>query len=88
MAGNVGCGFIQGTGDYINVETSLGVTLEADKYYNVQIQGKGTVCESATKPTQGGTYWNTIEPFGYIKADQYLWIKPYEGDTVFINIAE
>lgn len=85
---NIGCGFIQGTGDYINLETELNLSLEADKFYNVQIQGKATFCEASSKPSEGGVYWNTLEPFGYIKESNSLWIKPYEGDTVFVNVTE
>lgn len=88
MAGNIGYGFIRGTGEYINVETALEVTLEADTTYSVQIQGKASFCESASKPDGGGVYWDTLQPFGYKKGTDSLWVKPFLGETVFINIAE
>lgn len=88
MSGNTGYGFIQGTGDYINLETELSLTLEEGTYYQIQIQGKATFCESTLKPVGGGTYWNRIDPFWYVKEDKDLWIKPYEGDTVYVNIWE
>lgn len=85
---NIGYGFIQGTGEYINLEQALNVSLTADSSYNIQIQGKASFCESATKPEAGGVYWNSLEPFRYVKESNILWIKPYENDTVFVNISE
>lgn len=81
-------GKITGTDEYINVETALSLSLTQDTTYSVQIQGAALFCESATKPTEGGVYWNRLMPFGYKKQSAYLWIKINEGDTVSINIAE
>lgn len=85
---NIGSGKITGTGDYVNLETELGLSLTADSIYSVQIQGKALFCESDTKPTSGGVYWRTFKPFGYKKESAYLWVKINEGETVSINIAE
>lgn len=85
---NIGSGKITGTGDYVNLETELSLSLVTDTTYSVQIQGEALFCESATKPTSGGVYWRTLRPFGYKKESAYLWIKINEGETVSINISE
>ena len=85
---NVGSGKITGTGDYINLETELSLSLTEGSTYSIQIQGAATFCESDTKPTSGGVYWRTLKPFGYKKESAYLWIKINEGETVSINISE
>ena len=86
---NIGSGKIVGTDDYINIETELSLSLSEDVTYSVQIQGKATFCESATKPSNNeGFYWNSLKPFGYKKESAYLWIKVNKDSSVFVNVAE
>ena len=85
---NLISGKIEGTGDYINVETELSLSLEEDKKYSVQIQGNAIVCEASTKPSgNAGFFIDTFRPFGYKKESAYLWVKVHTGYSVFINIA-
>lgn len=81
-------GKITGTDEYINVETALSLSLVQDSIYKIQIQGAATFCELATQPTEGGIYWNTLEPFRYKKETAYLWIKINKGDVVSLNFTE
>lgn len=84
----IATGKITGTDEYINVETELSLSLTADTLYAVQIQGEAMICESDTQPTTGGTYWNTLQPFGYKKESAYLWVKINEGEEISINFTE
>ena len=58
----------------------------------IQIQGDGVngvmFCEASSKPTEGGFFWNTTEPFTYTKGTISLWILVQNGKTVSINIAD
>lgn len=85
---NIADGKIIGTGDYIDLETALSLSLVQGSQYSIQIQGAGTFCESATKPTSGGTFWRILKPFTYIKATDTLWLKVNDGDEVYINVSE
>lgn len=85
---NIGSGKITGTGDYINLETELNLSLDKNSTYSIQIQGAAIFCESETKPTAGGVFWKMLKPFGYKKDDAYLWIKINAGDVVSINVSE
>lgn len=81
------------TGDeYINLETELGVSLTEGGNYNIQIQGDGVsgvmLCEATSKPTDGGFFWKSDEPFPYKKESDTLWIKVQDNKKVYINIAE
>lgn len=85
---NIGSGKITGTGDYINLETELSLSLTEGSTYSIQIQGAATFCESKTKPTSGGVFWKILKPFGYEKESAYLWAKINTGDVVYINVSE
>ena len=85
---NIASGKIKGTGDYINLETELGLTLTQNSTYSIQIQGAGIFCEYASKPTSGGVFWRILKPFRYKKESDYLWVKINNGDEVYINILE
>lgn len=85
---NLKSGFIDGSDEFINIETLFELNLEADKKYEVQIQKGALVCESETKPDGSGFYWNSLKPFVYKKESAYLWIKVNKGKSVYINISE
>lgn len=85
---NLASGYIEGNNEYVNVETALELNLEEDKTYQVQVQKGAMICESVSKPTEGGFYWDTLRPFGYKKESAYLWVKVNKGKSVYVNVAE
>lgn len=85
---NLKGGKINGTGEFINVETELNLNLVEGKTYQVQIQGKAVFCESLNPSSDEGFLWNSLKPFGYEKESAYLWIKVNKGSSVYVNIAE
>lgn len=88
MTGNVGHGYITATDEYIDVETTLDVSLTEGTTYNVQMLGKGYICEASTKPTAGGTYWYSKKPFKYKKQADDLWVKLDPQQVCYFNISE
>lgn len=86
---NLISGQIDGTDDYINIETLFDLNLIEDTTYSIQIQGKAIICESINKPEKNsGFYWNSLKPFGYKKQSAYFWVKANKGTSIFINISE
>lgn len=85
---NLASGYIEGTGEYVNVETALDLSLVEDTTYQVQVQKGAMICESVSKPTNGGFFWDTLKPFGYKKQSAYLWVKVNKGKSVYVNVSE
>lgn len=81
------------TGDeYASFETIMDVSLTQGSSYVIQVQGDGVngvmFCEASSKPTEGGFFWNTTEPFTYTKGTTSLWILVQNGKKVSINVAD
>lgn len=85
---NLASGYIEGSDEFVNLETALSLSLTKNNIYQVQIQKGAVICESVTKPTTGGFYWDILKPFGYKKEDYYFWIKVNKGKSVYVNFAE
>ena len=73
--------------EYINLEDEFDFELVEGKTYHIQIQGAGMFSESSTKPTVGGTYWNILKPFDYIKGTDTLWVQ-VQSNVANISIWE
>lgn len=82
---------IQPSDDYQDLGTLASITWEADKVYTMQALGPNgfTICESSTKPTEGGFTIEAGEKFNFIAGSDSVWVKNTEksGDA-FINIAD
>lgn len=81
---NVGYIKLKHTGEYVDLEGALGVTLSGT--YSMQVQGKVFLCESENKPTEGGFYYSTLKPFTFKRGDGKLWVY-VESEQANINIA-
>lgn len=85
----IASGTIVGNDEYINLETELSLSLTADKQYTIQIQKGASVCEKITKPNNDeGYYWDSLQPFGYTKESDNLWIRVNKGKSVHVNVGD
>lgn len=72
--------------EYINLENEFSFALEEGKTYHIQIQGAGMFSEKSEKPENGGTYWDILKPFDYIKGSDTLWVK-VQSPVMNVNIS-
>lgn len=85
---NIGYKRLYETDDYQNFETAMEVSLTEGTIYIVQVKGEAILCESTTKPTEGGFLVTIGKPFQYKKESEPLWVKIPARKTADINIAE
>lgn len=84
---NLGFITLEKNEEYVNLEDLMGLNLTSGKTYQIQIQGSAVFCESEEKPVAGGTYWNLIKPFDYLKKDESLWVL-VQSDSAYFNVSE
>lgn len=85
MSGNLAIFSVEPSQEYLDVSELSGVTFSSGTSYQIQIRGAATFCESDTKPTEGGTYWDRIKPFTFICKGKKLWILPARESSVNIS---
>lgn len=75
--------------EYQNLATLAQTTFVSGTTYTLQVDGDVMLCESSTKPTQGGFHVTWAEPFQFEAGNDSLWVKnARQYDTAYINIAE
>ena len=74
--------------DYQDLETVADITFSEGNKYILQINGQAIVCEASEKPSNGGFYITSPEPFQYEAGSGKLWVKTLQNSRVLINIAE
>lgn len=72
--------------EYINLEDEFDFSFVEGTTYHIQIQGAGMFSENAEQPTNGGTYWNILKPFDYIKGTDTLWVQ-VQSNVMNINVS-
>ena len=82
---NLGYITLEKNDEYVNLEQAFGFNFVEGETYHIQIQGAGMFFEGIEKPEIGGTYWNILKPFDYIKGTDTLWVQ-VQSNVMNINV--